>query len=483
MEQTERSWPAVAEALYLPAFRGKPAVWLTIAENGVRRYEFQIALPERGECPQFWAKIPLCGAVRMVGASDEFYDAVCTEPAAVSAEPERPALHFTTNSGWINDPNGLIFVDGVWHAYYQYNPLSTSWANMSWGHATSPDLLHWTKQEPVLYPDEYGPAFSGSAIHMPDGGQAFFYTAAGGLTPWSAGRQYTQQWAVSTDGGRTFQKRGTTLPAIEPENRDPKVFYHAESGAYIMVLWLTAHDFAILRSTDLTEWMLSQRLTLPGGYECPDLFRLTDPSGSDACWVFWSADGTWYAGEFDGFRFDWDGVVHHAYATRHAYAAQTFSGADRVISMPWIRFANNGRCFTGALGLPRTLGLSRRNGMRVITQQPVREWDEIRRDSVPVRGTAELPAVTWELTVQRRPDEKLTVQLGNWSLTWADDVLTADGESFSASGNDLRMIRDGFLLELFADSGAWYSPMDLTGVPNNAITVTGAQSAMLCAVE
>ena len=144
----------------------------------------------------------------------------------------RPKYHFTAARGWINDPNGLVYKDGVYHLYFQYNPFDTRWENMSWGHATSRDLINWTQQETVMYPDENGYMFSGSGfvnkngcLGLPEDALMFYYTAAGECRPWTAERLFTQRLAYSIDGGKTLIKtdRGV-VPVISHENRDPKVF-------------------------------------------------------------------------------------------------------------------------------------------------------------------------------------------------------------------------------------------------------------------
>ena len=174
----------------------------------------------------------------------------------------RPKYHFTAARGWINDPNGLVYKDGVYHLYFQYNPFDTRWENMSWGHATSRDLINWTQQETVMYPDENGYMFSGSGfvnkngcLGLPEDALMFYYTAAGECRPWTAERLFTQRLAYSIDGGKTLIKtdRGV-VPVISHENRDPKVFWHEETKSYIMILWVDGNEFAILRSTDLEKW-------------------------------------------------------------------------------------------------------------------------------------------------------------------------------------------------------------------------------------
>ena len=252
----------------------------------------------------------------------------------------RPSIHFTPQTGWMNDPNGLVYAEGVYHLYFQHNPFDVQWENMSWGHAVSRDLLHWEQKDDVLFPDETGTMFSGSGIvndrkmlGLPEDALVFFYTAAGNNNKWSAGKQFTQRIAYSTDGGETLHKidKGV-LPTVCKENRDPKVFWHEKSGAYIMTLWLEENDFGIFRSTDLLKWEQT------------------------------------------------DSVRHAAYINKMAYAAQTYSNTgNRVISVPWLRFPNRGRNYTGAMGLPREFSVAYKNGEKVLRQEPVREYEDSRK--------------------------------------------------------------------------------------------------------
>lgn len=278
----------------------------------------------------------------------------------------RPLLHFTSGFGWINDPNGLIFRDGTYHMYYQHNPYDTKWGNMHWGHAVSNDLIHWKQLKTVLFPDEYGTVFSGSALADKDNCTGhgwntilYYYTAAGGTNQWSGSRKFTQHRAYSMDGGETLHKDPDfEMQAFDRENRDPKVFYHTKTRAYIMVLFFDGNDFGIFRSTDLEKWELTQRLTLKGGWECPDLLELPVEGSDQRRWIFWTADGFYYPGIFDGFRFILDGEHCKAYIGAIPYAAQTFSGVTgRVISVSWLRISPLGKPYAGIMSVPSVLSL------------------------------------------------------------------------------------------------------------------------------
>lgn len=424
----------------------------------------------------------------------EFFDAVTTEReqgmeekgAGHSVEEKRPSLHFTPRTGWMNDPNGLVYAEGYYHLYFQYNPFDTQWENMCWGHAVSRDLLHWEQKDTVLFPDENGTMFSGSGIvnerkllDLPEDALVFFYTAAGGANPWSRGKESTQRTAYSTDGGETLVKTEVgVLPTVSTENRDPKVFWHEESSAYIMVLWLEKNDFGIFRSRDLKEWRMSDRVTLERAWECPDLVLLEGEDGEKA-WMFWSADGYYFWGDFDGYCFKTDGILHQAYINRIPYAAQTYSGAaGRVISVPWLKIPNNGRTYTGAMGLPRELGFCRRQGQRVLTQRFVREYEQGKRlaydsgapeqaaDSVQgieieetnetLRARAEQGAV--ELQIIRRAEERFfACSLGGTEISYEaqQGVFSVGADTFETEKNirDFSFLLDDVVLEVTAGDG------------------------------
>lgn len=278
------------------------------------------------------------------------------------------------------------------------------WGNMHWGHAVSQDLLTWEHKPCALAPDEYGTVYSGcgwqdkkNVAGFGENALLFYYTAAGGSNEWSKAAEnlHTQRLAVSTDGGETLQRvenmtfengerlqveTGAVLEHIKGENRDPKVFYHMESCAYIMVLYLDGNEFAIFRSEDLMHWQETQRFVLEGMWECPDLFELSvENTYGEKKWVFWSADGYYIVGDFDGYQFTPVTEVQTAYATKLPYAAQTYAGvSDRVISVAWLRLANDRGGYRGVMALPAELSLRRLGDKYKIGFQPVRELQDIR---------------------------------------------------------------------------------------------------------
>ncbi len=304
----------------------------------------------------------------------------------------KPSLHFTPSYGWMNDPNGLVYHDGIYELYYQHNPRGIDWNCMTWGHARGTDLLHWEDLGDVLEPDENGLMFSGCAIRndrgllgLPEDALLFFYTAAGHSSRESKGKPYTIRLAYSTDGGNTLIKKdgiceaGEIMETLAAENRDPKVFWHEESGAYILVLWIENNDFGIWRSEDLEQFTMTQRVTLESGYECPDLFRLPVISAKEGGreigeekWVFWTAHGYYYVGSFDGYEF------HQEQERRCAsqmgpdvvlpYAAQTFSGPEKVLSVSWLRTKCVGGRTTGMMSIPKEFSLIRNKDGYILRQ-------------------------------------------------------------------------------------------------------------------
>lgn len=315
----------------------------------------------------------------------------------------RPRHHFSPASGWINDPNGLIRVDGVYHLFYQANPHGIVHGPMHWGHATSTDLANWTEQPIALYPDAEGQCFSGSAVAARDGtvapalgvddGVLLFYTAHRDGQP----SIEDQAVAIADRGMTRFEKfaGNPVLPTPGPRDfRDPKVIWHAPTGRWIMVV-THGQSIGIYSSPDALSWQFESEFAEgrhdpapnPGPWECPDLFPMTIEGTGETAWILVvglgrghisGGSGTQYfVGDFDGHTFrnrntpttelfmDWG---------RDYYAAQSFSGMgdEDPLAIAWMSnwmYANHTPSdgFRGSMNLPRRLKLAEGpEGLRLV---------------------------------------------------------------------------------------------------------------------
>lgn len=298
----------------------------------------------------------------------------------------RPSLHFMPKFGWMNDPNGLIYRDGYYHLFFQHNPVGLDWGNMHWGHARSENLIEWEELREAITPDEFGEAFSGSAILPPKDSKEYnffdkkillFYTAAGGDSHWSKGKKHTQRIALFDDKNQEVTKTNFVLGNIKASNRDPKVFYHYGSDAYVMLLYLDGNEFILLRSSDLIEWKEYQRFELDFAWECPELFLLEVQESNEKKWIFMVADGFYYTCEFDGYKISNFSQMKRAYQNALPYAAQTYANVDyRTIKHVWLRTPNKGLLSTGLMSIPTELSLIKINEEYYLQQKPIRELEK-----------------------------------------------------------------------------------------------------------
>lgn len=493
----ERIINVTGKSFYVPVKLGSEerlVEFFALKKSGerVKIYEFKIPVDLNNHDnynPDYYVCLPVgCAkAASLIVSCDAgslFLETVTFDKPEEKGKPERrPAIHLTTEHGWSNDPNGLVYDEGIYHFYYQYNPFNIVWGNMSWGHAVSEDLLHWKQEPAVLYPDKDGTMYSGSAIlndrnllNVPRDAIIYFYTSAS-VSEWSKGSSFDQRIAISRDHGATLQKTDIIcLPELASENRDPKVFWHNESGAYIMVLFLSGNDFAICRSEDLVKWEETDRFTLAGTWECPDLFYLTDGEGNGS-WFFWTADGFCYPGDFDGYHFTFKGKMQKAYINPLPYAAQTYSNTDgRVISVPWLRMNNDGRHFTGAYGIPTEMTCRKEDDGYVLIQQPVKElWEnaDMIRDGIPsstqkqishFSGNAE-KAVIIELTGNNTQGTVYNWLVNNCRVSYDPfyGILNVDGKKTSMGKDYSRfcLIIDDRIMEIFFDGGKQFASYEL----------------------
>ena len=232
----------------------------------------------------------------------------------------RPLAHFTPKRMWMNDPNGLIFHNGLYHLFYQYHPDSMIWGPMHWGHATSRDLLTWEHHDVALAPDEHGTMFSGCCVNDRNNSSGLFDgPGKDNLVAIYSHDTQTQGLAISTDGGFAWQKYpgNPILPAIKQDFRDPKVMWHEPTAKWVMAI--SAHrECHFYTSSNLTDWEFASAFSggsIDGVWEVPDLFELPDPQGK-MHWVLLMSvnDGApaggsgieYFIGDFDGTHFHWN---------------------------------------------------------------------------------------------------------------------------------------------------------------------------------
>ncbi len=329
---------------------------------------------------------------------------------AAQAPPDRPLLHFTPEKNWINDPNGLIWLDGEYHLFYQYNPQGDQWGHMSWGHAVSRNLLEW-EHLPVAIPESDGVmAFSGTAVLDRDNTSGFGTEAHPALVAIYTGhdevrRLQHQNLAYSTDRGRTWTRYpgNPVLDLGAAEFRDPKVFWHAPTARWIMVVSLAAEKQALFyASHDLKNWTKVSQFGPQGrrdvpNWECPDLFEMpVDGNPQDARWVLvinvggnGPAGGSgcqYFVGRFDGSTFTNENRADQVLwldRGKDFYAFQSFQDAPggRRLGLAWmVNTHYAGQIPTapwrGSMTLPREFKL-------------IRTPDGIRMAQMPIEGIAE----------------------------------------------------------------------------------------------
>lgn len=321
-------------------------------------------------------------------------------------ETYRPIYHFSPPYGWMNDPNGMVFHNGEYHLYYQFNPYGTKWGNMHWGHAVSKNLRQWEYLPVALSPDAIGTIFSGSAV-IDKGNTAGFGKDALIAIYTSAGKSQTQSIAYSLDGGRTFTTYDQNPVLADPnivDFRDPKVFWHDATKQWIMSL-ATSQTITFYGSKNLKQWEklseFGEGIGAHGGvWECPDLFPLTH-NGKTKWILFVSINPgginggsatQYFIGNFDGKTFTPDAMNYPLWLDygRDNYAGVTWSNIPdtdaRRIFIGWMNnwdYANiiPTENFRSASTLPRELKLAHNGEHLVVSSVPVKELNELRKET------------------------------------------------------------------------------------------------------
>ena len=322
----------------------------------------------------------------------------------------RPVYHHTPLYGWMNDPNGLVYKDGEYHLYFQYNPYGSRWGNMHWGHSVSKDLVHWEHLDPAIARDTLGQIFSGSVVVDANNSAGYgkdalvaFYTSA------SDEHGQIQCMAYSTDNGRTYTKYEKN-PILTPfdglrDFRDPKVFWYEPAQKWYMIV-SADKNMRFYSSADLKQWEYLSQFgegygVQPNQFECPDFVQLpVDGNKDNMKWVmivninpgcFFGGSATeYFVGTFDGKEFKCDNdksVTKWLDFGKDHYATVCFSNTgDRVIAVPWMsnwQYANITpiRQNRGANALPRELSLYSKGGEVYMAANVVKEVEALRKET------------------------------------------------------------------------------------------------------
>ena len=363
----------------------------------------------------------------------------------------RPLYHHTPSYGWMNDANGLVYKDGEYHLYFQYNPYGSKWGNMHWGHSVSRDLVHWTHCKPAIERDTLGHIFSGSCVVDRNNTAGYgkntiiaFYTSHRNDPD---GQVQRQCMAYSTDNGRSFTKYEGN-PVLTPfdglrDFRDPKVFWYEPAKAWYMIV-SADKNMRFYKSSDLKDWTYVSQWgenygSQPNQFECPDFFPLMINGKQkwvmivniNPGFVYGSSGTEYFIGDFDGEKFVCDDAPEVAkfldFGKDH-YATVTFSNIDnRVVAVPWMSnwmYANvtPNRQVRGANALPRELELFESNGKLYLSANVPEEVKSLRKSNKPiasVKGSKSFEHVlsdAMEIELDVKPDAK-----GVASLTLSND--------------------------------------------------------------
>lgn len=375
----------------------------------------------------------------------------------VNREKFRPAYHHSPAYGWMNDPNGMFYKDGVWNLFFQHNPYGSLWDNMTWSHATSTDLVHWKFEGAAIEPDALGTIFSGSAVVDKDNTAGFgpdavvaYYT--------SAGKAQTQSMAVSTDNGKTFTKyaNNPVLVSDIPDFRDPHVIWYAPESKWILIVSEKQH-MKLFSSKNLKDWTFESDFgegygSHAGVWECPDLLDMGNGHWILVCNInpggpFGGSATQYFTGSFDGHKFTCDtdpSVTKWMDWGKDHYATVTFNNAPngRHVALPWMsnwQYAAQvpTKQYRSANGIARDLGYFEYRGqgycsvkpspeiLNAFAKKPQTSLSPACRVDVQLRGNI-------VITLANSKGEKVVMTYNAKDETFSMDRTKSGDTSFSA---------------------------------------------------
>jgi len=403
-------------------------------------------------------------------------------------EALRPQFHMSQMRGWNNDPNGMFYYDGEYHFFWQCNPAGRGWANMYWGHATSPDMVHWTEQDRALrsFGDSVKNRHPKMAVSncFSGSGNVDLHNTAG----WQKGNDKTlvlaftdtgcgESLAYSTDRGKTWQYYEGN-PVIKHSGRDPKLMWYEPGKHWVIAVFDEDRDktigrnIALYMSKDLKTWELTSKI--PGFFECAEIFKLpVDGDAKKTTWVIYAADAQYAIGHFDGKKFTREHEGKHQVHWGPYYASQCFSNSPdgRVVQVGWAQIDMPGMPFNQAFSLPTNLTLhTTKDGVRMFAT-PIKELEQLRKPNPKTAPntelTAEAPLVKFDVkdqlfdivvTLKKGTARKAVLRFGENAATYdfAAEKLDEMPLAMEDGKVTFRVLVDRPMYELVGGGGACY---------------------------
>ena len=421
----------------------------------------------------------------------------------------RPQFHFSSLKNWHNDPNGMVWYDGEYHLYFQHNPKGTAWGNMTWGHAVSPDMVHWKQLPHAILPYNGGTIFSGTAVVDQNNSlgkqKGNIKTLVAIFT--FAKEPFYQAGAYSTDKGRTFQlvnNGGAVVPnqGFDKGERDPKVFWHEASKKWVLVLWVkigkkdgTPEEklgkVRFFTSDNLTDWTMASDLNREWVFECMDFVQLpVDGNKDNKKWLLYDASFDYEIGDFDGKTFTTDKKAFKGDFGTNFYAAQTFNNSPdgRTVMIGWMNQGSNsvfqkaGMPFNQQMSFPATMELkTTTEGIRLY-RWPVKEIEKLYVKSYKFKNltvdklSEKLVGVTAELidmSVEFEPKNSMKLTIRGLEVTYDQKSqkftygTSKVAAPIMAGKVKLRVLLDRASIELFINDGAAVSTCYAVAEPGN----------------
>jgi len=422
-------------------------------------------------------------------------------------ESLRPRFHFTSRVGWNNDPNGMVYLDGEYHLYYQHNPYGWEWGNMHWGHAVSKDMLHWEDLGDAIRPVRFSDwVFSGSANIDKDNTSGWQKGANKTLVAAYTSTGRGEVIAYSNDKGRTFTEYEGS-PIIKHKGRDPKLVWYEPGKHWVIVVFseqknkagVEERGIAFYSSKDLKSW--KQESFISPFFECPELFQLDVPgSPGEKKWVIYGADGKYLVGSFDGkvFMPEFKEKKTFSHGTIF-YASQTFSNPPdgRVVQIAWGRLANSpGMPFNQCMLFPVNLRLEKdKVGYRMLPY-PIKEVDSLHGKGVILNGNSlgevnemlkSQKGLEWHIRIKiDKVTSPFILSVQGEKITVKADEMACKGKIATLSGGsrvELDILVDRTTIEIFGNKGEAYMPFAHNALNKSGLEIIGDDSMKIESIE